>query len=151
MTKVFKKITQYPDIWKVFRSEHNTKPIIIRYRSGMAGAIGHPEYPYQIGIAVPLLNPTKDGLTTEEEAKILSEIEDALNLTLSENQEAAEVMAITTNGMREFVFYAPKWEPEYYESKVKSIDGRSHQLQFMIQSDPEWNTFKSLVPKDLIP
>jgi hypothetical protein len=147
MSGDFKEIEQYPDTWKIGRSTLDGKPVFIRYRSGIVDAIGHPNYPFQIGIAVPLLNPTTEGLTTEEEAEVLSGVEDSLNLTLGENSEAVEVMVITTNGMREFVFYASEWKPEYFEKKVKNVDGKSHQLQFIMQRDPKWETFSSLLPR----
>jgi len=47
--------------------------------------------------------------------------------------------------MREVVFYATEWKPEFFEQKVKSIDSGLHKLQFMMQHDPEWNTFKQFV------
>ncbi len=55
-------------------------------------------------------------------------------------------MTITHNGMREFVFYAKKWEPEQFEELVKSVgvkDTNGHQLQFMMQEDKNWDTFRN--------
>jgi hypothetical protein len=49
--------------------------------------------------------------------------------------------------MREFVFYANEWKPEYYEAKVKEINKQfpNRELQFMMQHDPKWDTYTSLV------
>ncbi len=145
--KEFKDISQYPDTWTIGQAVREGKPIFIRTRSGLNDAVGHPNYPFQIGVAVPLLTPTKDGLTTNEEAEVLGKIEDNLNQTLSQKSEAVEAMVITTNGMREFMFYASEWKPEYFEKEVKSVEPMGHELQFMMQHDPKWKTFQQFSPK----
>lgn len=145
--KEFKEISQYPDTWTIGQAVREGMPIFIRTRSGLNEAIGHPNYPFQIGVAVPLLTPTKDGLTTNEEGEVLGKIEDDLNQILSQKGEAVEVMVITRNGMREFVFYASEWKPEYFEKEVKSVESMGHELQFMMQHDPKWETFQQFSPK----
>jgi len=140
--KSYKDITEYPDTWSVAQSVREGKPIFIRFRVGIQDAIGHPKYPFQIGVAVPLIEPTMDGLTINAEAEELNKIEDELDTVLSQDNQAIFVLAITTNGMREFVFYSTEWKPEIFEQKVKSVNVGRHELQFMMQHDKNWDTFR---------
>lgn len=146
--KKFKDISQYADTWSVAEGKYEGNPMFLRYRSDAKKMAGHPDFPYQIGIAVPLLRPNEYKLPTNEEAEQLNAIEDDLIATLKKDPNLSEVLIITTNGMREFVFYAREWKPEYYENQVKEVEKRheEHQLQFIMQQDEKWNTVMSLVP-----
>jgi hypothetical protein len=144
--KEFKSISQYSDTWGVAQASLENKPVFVRYREGLQDAIGHPDFPFQIGVAVPLLKPTADGLTVNSEAEELYAIEDELERVLGENDEIVFALTITFNGMREFVFYASEWKPEYFEQKIKQIGASirsGHELQFMMQKDEKWETFKT--------
>lgn len=143
--KKFLPIEDYGESWDIKTGAFSGNPIFIRYNSSLTKAAGHPEYPYQIGIAVPLLDPTDEGLTTEQEADQLFEIEDRLAEVLE--GEAQFVMAITTQGMREFIFYAKKWMPEDFEKRIDALTASklSHELQFMMQPDPKWKTYKQFL------
>lgn len=145
--KDFKNISEYPDTWSIVEGTYQSKPIFVRIKTGIEEGVGHPKYPFQIGVAVPLLDPTVDGLTKDNEAEVLWDFEDRLAKTLQENNEMIFVMTITTGGMREFVFYASEWKPEYFEQKVKAIEAGLHKPQFMMQHDPEWKTYLDFLPK----
>ena len=145
--KKFKNISDYGDDWQILEGRLTDRPIFTRCRTGLIDAIGHPKYPFEIGVAVPLFNPTSDGLPTNAEAQELHKIEDELVKVLEERHEAIHTNTITYNSMREFVFYASEWKPEYFEQKVKRIQvdsslSKGHQLQFMMQPDKEWKTFR---------
>lgn len=145
--KKFKDINDYPDTWSIAQGTRENKPMFVRFRDGLKDATGHPAYPFQIGIAIPLLNPTEDGLTNNAEADELGKIEDVLVEKLTEKNRSVFAMIITFNGMREFVFYASKWEPEIFERDVKSINSGNYELQFMMKQDPKWDTFKQLTTR----
>src|SRR6185295_16075581 len=113
MNNKLKKISDYPDSWTIAKGLMENKPIFVRYKDSLVEAVGHPNYPFQIGVAVPLINPTEDGLAIDSEASELDSIEDALEKSFGENQQAIHVITITFNGMREFVFYAAEWKPEH--------------------------------------
>jgi hypothetical protein len=140
--KKFKPIRDYPDTWDVAQAVDDGMPIFVRIRSPLKDAIGHPDYPYQIGVAVPLLNPTSNGLPTKEEAQSLGAIEDKLAETLT---NSVLTIVITWKSMREFVFYEKEWKPEAIEAQVKLVNKEhsEHHLQFIMKHDPSWATFKS--------
>jgi CRISPR/Cas system CSM-associated protein Csm2 small subunit len=109
---------------------------------------GHPELPFIFGIAIPLLNADEEKLPTNEEAEQLNKIEDSLVETFEKELGVHNVLIITTNGMREFVFYTKEWKPEQYENTVKEIAKKhpEHKLQFMMQEDRKWDAVTSLLP-----
>jgi|SRR6185437_71154 len=129
--------------WTVLQGNLDGKPIFTSFRTSVNTKENHEHYPYQIGVAIPLLNPTVDGLPTDEEAEQLWAISDNLQSTLGTEYKALYVMSITTGGMREFVFYTSDWKPKEIEATVKSIEKKigKHELQFMIQEDKNWKTY----------
>jgi hypothetical protein len=131
--------------WSVRQGTLDSKPIFTSFRASVDTEENHKKYPFQIGVAVPLINPTADGLPTTEEAKELWAIIDVLQKKLADKFETIYVMSLTIEGMREFVFYTPEWKPQEIENIVKEIEkevGDGHELQFMMQEDKKWETFK---------
>jgi len=133
------------DTWAVTRGTIEDKPLVVRFREGLRTVVGHPQYPFQIGVAIPLIEPDIHGFPSGKEGEELNIIEDKLDESLKKDDKAVFALTITANGMREFVFYASEWKPEFFEKAVKSIDSGSHELQFMMQHDPTWDTFKKFV------
>jgi Family of unknown function (DUF695) len=140
----------FPDKWIVSQGKLEDKPMFVRYRTNLEDIISCQNYNFQIGIAIPLLDSTEEGLTTDEEANSLWAIEDKLSKEFEANKEAIHVMTITYNGMREFVLYSISKKPEYFEKKVKMIEAslnNDYKLQFMIQKDEGWETYKEYSKK----
>ncbi|MFA6274351.1 MAG: DUF695 domain-containing protein [Candidatus Paceibacterota bacterium] len=142
--KKFKKISEYPETWEVAQAEVDGKPIFLRHRS-LKDAVGHVDYPFKIGIAVPFKSPTINGLLSDDEAEELGKIEDKLINLLDKEGLGVFAFSITFDGMREFVFYMSEWKPEFFEKEIKSFNTKSHQLQFIMETDPNWETFKQFV------
>lgn len=139
-------LKDYPDEWSLAQATYEGKPLFLRFKPNLLEAKDRSDYGFQIGIAIPLLKPTEEGLTTNEEAESLFALEDAVESTLTENGNAIFVLAITTNGMRELVFYTKDWKPEDYEQKVKdSVKYNEHKPQFMMQPDGNWDTYRQFV------
>lgn len=140
--KIMEKTNEEKD-WSVRQGELEGKPVFVSFRANIDTKENRNFLPFQVGVAIPLLNPTVDGLPTNEEAKELWNIEDELKLILKNTYNALYVMSITVDGMREFVFYVPKWIPEEIEKTVKEIEKKagSHELQFMLKEDSDWKTY----------
>ena len=142
--KVYRAIEEYPDTWGVARGTRGGKPVFVRFRSGLKEAVGHTSYPFQIGVAVQLAEPTRDGLTTADEAARLASLEDALDSAFSGNGEAVFAIAVTTAGVRELVFYAKEWKPKYFEEKVaRSGAATGYQPQFIMRADRDWEAYRA--------
>jgi hypothetical protein len=140
--KKFKDMPSYSDRWSMLQGIDEGKIIFIRARN-IQDAVGHPEYPFQIGVAIPLKQPTGAGLPNPQESEALRLIEDKLIPALTKDDETVFVMALTTHGMREFVFYAKEWKPEFFEEKVNEVEKSSapYELQYMMKHDPNWESY----------
>jgi hypothetical protein len=138
-----KKAPAYPSEsqWSVGRGERDGKPIFVRRNTSAASLARHPEYRFRVGVAVPLKAPKPDGLPTDQEMNELNAIEDHLCECLEQRQESLHVLAITTGGMREFVFYTrspARVGPNLAELRSKVT---THELQSYVAEDPKWSVY----------
>ncbi len=130
--------------WSVSHGENEGKAAIVRTNSGYKEFVPLAGYEHQLGIAVPFRAPEPTGLPSPEENMQLGDLEDALCDSLQIDAESLFVATITTSGMKEFVFYtkAPEQVKERFEAVRSTIT--SHELQFMIQPDKQWETYAQL-------
>ena len=136
-----------PEKWSVGHGEYQGKQIITRFNMGLKAFVGDPDYPNQVGIAVPFKHQTENGLPTSDEIKQLDVIEDEIANRFTVANESVLAGVITTNNMREFVLYTS--DPKAATSKAEKLqkDITTHTIQFVIHSDPGWQNFKDLAPK----
>lgn len=143
----FQQIEHYPDTWAISQTTYEGKLMTVRIREGLKKALGHPNFPFQIGIAIPILKPSDIGMPDTDEAALLNIIEDSIQQELCKENTVVLVAVTTFDGVREFILYAKEWQPEDFDQKVSTIQQvtGTHQLQFMMQEDRHWNTFKGLI------
>jgi hypothetical protein len=144
MFRFLKKSPIYPteSKWTVLRGKRGGRPIFVRRNDSAKQLRGHAKFSSRVGIAVPLQAANEHGLPGSEEAAQLDTIEDLLCSRLQENQESLLVLAITTGGMREFVFYTRRRASET-QSIIEKVKGEvhSHELQCYIADDPAWSIY----------
>ena len=72
-------------------------------------------------------------------------IENQLVDSLEDNNESLFAGTISTDGMREFVFYTSN--PDAVVTKFEGLkkNTTSHELQLMIQVDKGWLTYKNML------
>lgn len=128
--------------WAVAEGEMDGAPVIVRFNTSMAAAVGHPEHTIRVGVAVPLRNPDPGGLPTFEESEQLNEIEDEIDRLVGDR--AVMVAVVTTGEMREFVLYTGSgdWIAKF-DGDLQAAAG-DHEVQVMAQRDPEWTVYSSL-------
>jgi hypothetical protein len=86
-----------------------------------------------------------DGLPSSEESWQVSEIEDLIAAALEEHHESLFAAVITSNRMREFVFYTS--DPYAAEKKLAALAEKidSHQIRSVVQLDAGWMVYHQLV------
>ena len=144
MFNLFKKkkylsINDYPESWSIITEKPN--PTIIRVNTGYKDAIGHPDYPIKMGIAIPV--DTHDEATMN----VKSEIEDILNDTLLKKGDGALVAIITgLEGQRfiEFLSYTKRGGIDFakihQDLKTRFKD---YEVQMYAENDIEWKAYRS--------
>jgi hypothetical protein len=118
------------------------KPMFLRRNDSAAQLAGHPDYKHRVGIALPLRAANEHGLPSNDEINALNLFEDSLNSRLEANERSIHVLAITTGGMREFVYYTR--DPEGTKTIIESVrkETTSHEVQSYIAEDPQWQLYK---------
>jgi hypothetical protein len=132
------------EAWFISRGTYAGKPTIVRINKGVAPVAGHPSFRHQVGVAVPFRAPDANGFPNREESVELEAIEDRLAAELGTDRLCLYAAAITTGGMREFVFYSS--DPAATHDRLERLgrEIQSHQLQHIIQPDPKWRVFRKL-------
>lgn len=127
--------------WMVITGTHDEKPLIARFDTSAEQLQGR--YSIQIGVAVPLNDPTAEGWPTPEEDQQLGTIEAKVVNEAADDSVLAGV--ITTGGMREFVLYtnSSAWIEAYHRALEEDIT--THTIQVMAKTDPNWSVYKSFV------
>jgi hypothetical protein len=128
--------------WSVHEGHLNGRPIFVRKNQAAKEFTGHRDYRFRVGVAVPLREPKDNGLPTNDEMNQLNSIEDALTEALEANQESLHVLAITTGGMREFVFYTRNPQMARTVIETARTATSTHEVQGYVQEDPSWTVFK---------
>jgi len=131
-----------PTDWGLSVAETDEGPMVLKINSGYKDLMGHPDYSYQIGVAVPLNNPNDAGMHDEEEGEQVAEIEEKLVEALEHDKLALYVFAQTSSGAKEWVFYTGN--PEEVETRIANVRKQvsTHTLQNIAQEDPDWETYK---------
>lgn len=124
--------------WVVYHGQWDGRPLTMRRNATAKQLVGHSDYCFRLGVAVPLVAPDERGLPQEHEMPSLNRIEDFLASAFEKQQNSLQVLAITTNSMCEFIFYTrtPRdIEATITEARTAFPD---HEIQFYIAQDPKW-------------
>jgi hypothetical protein len=130
--------------WTIAEGENNGRVLILRWNEGYRSLRPVPGYEHQVGIAVPLTAPEQTGLPSVAEDAELGQIEDLVCDRLQDHAQSLLVAVITTDGMREFVFYTR--DPEHVKGCLEQLrkDIPSHEVQMIVQVDKEWRVYGQL-------
>ena len=138
-----KKVLTYPVTaqWSVAKGVRSGKPIFIRRNQSATSLAGHAEYKFRVGVAIPLREPNSDGLPNNAEMEQLNAIEDQLCAALEKGQVSLQVLSITTQGMREFVFYTRS--PSAANLAIDGLRAQplTHEIQNYVIEDPKWGVY----------
>lgn len=128
------------DLWVVGSGTQNNAPMFVRINDTAKSYAGHPELPFRLGIAIPLIDQSNEGLPNEAENEQLNGIEDRL----LDNLKGAGrlVLVITTGGMRDFISYVRT--PNDAENIVSALRAcaKDHEVQHYVESDARWRLFR---------
>jgi hypothetical protein len=127
--------------WTVLEGTQAGKPMYVRRNESVNALQESGQFPFRLGVAVQFARPASaDGLPDHEEMEALGILEDALCEALEADQVALEVLAITTGGMREFVFYA---RDRTVVERITGLKPRfpQYRLTSYVADDPAWGLY----------
>jgi hypothetical protein len=130
--------------WSISTGHTDRGVLFVRMNNGLRDLAGHPDYPFQVGIAIPLRDKNENGLPTPNEQKSLDVIEEEIYQKICFDNEILLATILTFPEVREFSFYAsdPEVVKERFFLAKNSIS--SHELQLNIQKDKDWKVYKAL-------
>ncbi|MEM9444846.1 MAG: DUF695 domain-containing protein [Verrucomicrobiota bacterium] len=137
-----KEALEIPSEWSLMIVEDEEGPMVLRMNHGYKDLIGHPEYNFQVGVAVPLNNPTEAGFHEEEEGLEVAVIEEQLVELLQNDKLALFVFSQCSGGGKEWVFYTGN--PDEVEKRIEAVRNSvtTHTLQNFSQEDPDWEIYQ---------
>ena len=118
---------------------------ILRLNQTAKDLRGHPAFPFQFYLTIPIAAPKPDGLPTPEEHDALALIETAATTLLESANESILVAVVTTDAKKDMIFYSSNSNAA--EAKVARLrqEHPSHEFQLEIQRDPNWKVFNDLL------
>lgn len=138
-----------PPAWSSNVDWYNEQLVSKRFNRGLRPVVGNPAFPIQIGITVRLLDPTEWGFPKprSREAYQLDEITKEIEGRFCERNESLFAGVRTARGAREFVLYSSNEAAAVEKCRELAKDITHHDIQFVLNRDPEWNVFKSFTAK----
>lgn len=134
------------DGWQVYVTQFEDDVASVLINMAAPTEIDLTEFPHLLLVRVPLKDARDDGLQNQEENETLFAIEDALAEALSEKLSAVYVGRVTTQGRREFAYYAPEHEAfkPTLQAVMKGFAGYSN-FGFMHVEEPEWDYYGNVL------
>ncbi len=139
--KDFKPLNEYKENWSIIDETPIGNPVLVRINMGYKDAIGHPDYPIKMGIAISV------EVHDETVMKVKHEIEDLLDELFLKNVDGALVAIITgLEGQRfiEFLSYTKRGGidfPKIHQDLKEKFN--MYEVQMYADNDPNWEAYKS--------
>jgi hypothetical protein len=133
------------DQWDFYFANVNEKVASLFVDLGIREAAPDADKPWLLWVWVYLNDPDENGMSASEESDMLFQIEDSLREAI-ENAVGGELVGrITTDGRREFYFYAPTFAG--FDDAVARGMKRFPNYQFDADTkqDPEWEQYLGLL------
>ncbi|MCA8986130.1 MAG: DUF695 domain-containing protein [Planctomycetaceae bacterium] len=139
------------DNWDFYFAKVNDKLASIFVDIGVCEIAPDADHPWLLWVWVCLNHPREDGLCNSEEADTLLQIEDSLTEAVGHAVQGSLVGRITTEGRREFYFYAPSFAG-FDDAVVRAMQPfPEHRWDADNKHDPEWSQYLGLLyptPRD---
>jgi len=142
-----RKKTPLPDSlpagsWGIVQGSNQGTLLLARVRKGLGAVVGHAAYPFRVGVATRVRATAANGMPTPEENATLQDLEDRLSRALEVDREALLVVALTTNGVKEWVFYTS--DPDATKRRMQDFAPTvsTHKLQMVVGEDKGWGVYR---------
>lgn len=102
-------------------------------------------FPYLAGFELEVLEKNDNGHPVDDEAEVLNELQDRIEMFLQEKHTIHSVARVTRNGARDLLIYID--EPNFTKEEVKVFFDQINSVRavnFTINRDPKWDGVKAL-------
>jgi len=130
--------------WSLVEAAYDGRPMLLRINSALAPLAGDRRYPLRAALAVRCNKPDARGFPSPADSGALSRFEDEFVALFCPDPATLFAAVITTNAMREFVFYTVD-EPSFRARfRGWAETPKSHRVQMLIERDPSWSVYRKL-------
>jgi hypothetical protein len=140
----------YNSDWDFYFSSRNNKPVSIALDLGYQKIAPLKYLPNFVWVSIKMNKPLKDGLCSEDESKLLWQIEDSLFRVFKWHIKTGLVGRLTTDGARDIYYYMG--DIYNYDKFIKEVFSKypNYQFDFGTKPDSGWDFYsKFLYPKPL--
>ena len=125
--------------FSVFQSELDGRPLVAMIDVGLRDCELKASFPWFLSVSIPLINPNKNGLCSDNDASVLNAWEDSLENAITAECRFVYVGRVTWNGSREVLYYVDK--PEALERRLKEPGSAlaSRAFAFRCERDEKWD------------
>lgn len=135
---------KYPEKWDFYFTNIEDEPASVYLNLGLYDFVPIKSKTELCWISIKLENPNKNGLTTNEESKILFKVEDEILKKVS-IKNTVYIGRITNNGYRDFYFYSKN--SESFKSEFKDLKKIfDYTLEINTKEDKNWNEYLHIYP-----
>lgn len=123
------------------------KAFVVNFNKALDSLMANPEYPFQIGIAYAIKNPSPNGFPTREENEKTFKIEDRIKEVFEKDDFAHFICSITGGSAKEYILYAKDRQEAEHRFSSLHQETTEYYLQLVIQNDPNWQVYKYFRPR----
>jgi hypothetical protein len=130
--------------WANLSGTLHHKPAQFRRNDGMLSLRDDPAWSHEVRVAIRFNRVRDDGLPDgKEEYVALDAVEDLYRDALQRDGTAALALVITTDGIRDLIFYTcdPEAVIREFETSLKPAT-RTHNVELTIRVDPRWELYR---------
>lgn len=129
------------DKWDFYMCRVDNQPASIFLDMGIGNSPPSEAYPWMAYLRIFMRHPGPDGLPSSEEFEALKRIEDRLEEALHHPDRSLYVGRNTSNGCRDFYFYAVSAED--WSERVQQAMAPFPEYEYAegARSDPEWSSY----------
>jgi len=146
MFNLFKKakyrdISSYEENWSIFKNEDGDNSYLIRINTGYKAAIGHPEFPVKLGIAISVESH-------DEKIKDFKHSVEEFLYFFYKDKKAVLTAIIIGLGSNKFIEFLSYTGPDFNFAELdKNLQEKYPDFIFQLNAETEqkWNTYKSFL------
>lgn len=132
---------EYQGEWEFYLTNLDGKPGSIYVDLGLRKVAPLTDKPYLVWVSLKLTNPREDGLPSNDESKILWEVEDALTENIKSKHNAVDAGSMTSDGDRYYYFFLA--DTTLYEKTVSEamVAFPTYEFDYGVKEDKDWSAY----------
>jgi uncharacterized protein (TIGR01619 family) len=127
--------------WEFYLTNIDNKPGSIYVDLGLSKVAPMTDKPNLVWVSLKLTNPREDGLPSNDESKLLWEIEDALTENIKSKHNAVDAGSMTADSLRYYYFFFA--DTTLYEKTISEalVGFPTYEFDYGVKEDKDWSAY----------